>query len=111
MAEQAARGLVEIEAHLYQEAHLSAARRRVAAFIADTEGLTYEQRRDIELWYLDEQKHVAHMVTKRIADGVGAAEAANSIRFGRWLRGTLIAMVVIIVLTFVCTAVVMGSVS
>lgn len=109
MAEQAARGLADIEAHLYREAHLSAARQRVAAFIAETEGLTHEQREEIELWYLDEQKYVARMVTEHIADSIGAAEAANNVRFGRWLRGTLIAMVMITVVTFVCTAVVVGS--
>jgi hypothetical protein len=108
---QAARGLVDIEAYLYREAHLGAARRRVAAFTAKTDGLTYEQKRDIELWYLEEQEHVARMVTKHIADSVGAAEAAYHIRFGRWLRGTLIAMAVITVVTFVCTAVVVGSVA
>ncbi|MFG3297022.1 hypothetical protein ACGF3G_50680 [Streptomyces sp. NPDC048179] len=111
MAKQAARGLVEIEAHLYREAHLRAARGRVAAFVARTHGLTHEQRRDIELWYLDEQNYVARMVTQHIADSVGAAEAAHDIRFGRWLRGTLIAMAVITVVTFVCTAVVVGSVA
>ncbi|MFH9090156.1 hypothetical protein [Streptomyces sp. NPDC017673] len=111
MNKQAARGLVDIEAYLYREAHLSAARRRVTAFTARMDGLTHEQKRDIELWYLDEQKHVARMVTKHIADNVGAAETANNIRFGRWLRGTLIAMAVITMLTFVCTAVVVGSVS
>ncbi|MBG7699189.1 hypothetical protein HCJ76_14145 [Streptomyces sp. MC1] len=111
MNRQAARGLVDIEAYLYREAHLSAARRRVTAFTARTDGLTHEQKRDIELWYLQEQKYVARMVTKYIADSVGAAEAANNVRFGRWLRGTLIAMAVITLVTFVCTAVVVGSVA
>ncbi|CAM5601226.1 MULTISPECIES: hypothetical protein [Streptomyces] len=111
MNKQAARGLVDIEAYLYREAHLTAARRRVTAFTARMDGLTHEQKRDIELWYLEEQKYVARMVTKYIADSVGAAETANNIRFGRWLRGTVIAMAVITVLTFVCTAVVVGSVS
>ncbi|MFJ8792463.1 hypothetical protein [Streptomyces sp. NPDC102462] len=45
------------------------------------------------------------MVTRHIADSAGAAEAAHDVRFGRWL-GALIAMV-----TFVCTAVVVGSVA
>jgi hypothetical protein len=108
---QAARGLVDIEAYLYREAHLSAARRRVAAFTGRTDGLTHEQKRDIELWYLEEQKHVARMVTQHIADSIGAAEAANLMRFGRWLRGTLIAMAVIILVTFAGTAVVVGSVA
>ncbi|QOV45175.1 hypothetical protein [Streptomyces chromofuscus] len=109
--EQAARGLVDIEAYLYRAAHLSAARRRVAAFTEQTDGLTHAQKRDIELWYLEEQKYVARLVTKHIADSIGAVEAANRVRFGRWLRGTLIAMAVITVLTFVCTAVVVGSVT
>ncbi|WP_329528400.1 hypothetical protein [Streptomyces sp. NBC_01462] len=109
--EQAARGLVDIEAYLYRAAHLGAARQRVAAFTARTDGLTHEQRRAIELWYLDEQVGVARMVTDHIADSVGAAEAANRIRFRRWLRGTLISMVVITMVTFVCTAMVVGSVT
>ncbi|WP_030184625.1 hypothetical protein [Streptomyces sp. NRRL S-813] len=104
---QAARGLVDLEAYLYREGHLSAARRRVAAFTAKEVGLTREQKRDIELWYLEEQKYVARMVKEY----VGAVEAVNHIRFGRWLRGTLSAMPVITVVTFVCTAVVVGSVA
>ncbi|MFJ4624383.1 hypothetical protein [Streptomyces sp. NPDC088812] len=106
---QAARGLADLEAYLYREAHLSTARRRVAAFTGQTDGLTHEQKRDIELWYLEEQKYVARMVTQHIADSIGAAEAANHIRFGRWLRGTLIAMAVITMVTFVGTAAVMAS--
>lgn len=51
------------------------------------------------------------MVTDHIADSVGATEAANRIRFRRWLRGTLISMVVITMVTFVCTAMVVGSVT
>ncbi|WP_394428140.1 hypothetical protein [Streptomyces sp. SGAir0957] len=107
--EQASRGLADIEAYLYREARLSSARRRVAAFIERTEGLTYEQRRDIEEWYLDEQIYVARMVTEHIAESVDAAEEAHHTRFARWLRGTLCAMVVTVVVTFVCTAVVVGS--
>ncbi|MFJ8357212.1 hypothetical protein [Streptomyces sp. NPDC093984] len=108
---QAARGLVDIEAYLYREAHLSAARRRVAAFVGRADGLTHEQKRDIERWYLEEQEYVACMVTKHIADSIGSAEEANHIRFARWLRGTLIAMAVITMVTFVVTAVVVGSVT
>ncbi|MBW8699133.1 hypothetical protein MBT84_05990 [Streptomyces sp. MBT84] len=109
--EQAARGLVEIEGYLHRAAHLGVARRRVAAFTARTDGLTHEQRRAIELWYIEEQQWVARMVTDHIADSVGAAEAANRVRFRRWLRGTLICMVVITMATIVCTAVVVGSVT
>ncbi|GHE98580.1 hypothetical protein GCM10014715_63470 [Streptomyces spiralis] len=108
---QAARGLIDLEAYLYREAHLSTARRRVAAFTEKAVGLTREQKRDIELWYLEEQKYMARMVTEYVADSVGAVEAANHIRFGRWLRGTLIATAVITVVTFVCTAVVVASVA
>ncbi|MBT2408983.1 hypothetical protein J7I94_00160 [Streptomyces sp. ISL-12] len=106
---QAARGLVDIEAYLHQEAHLGAARRRVTAFTARTDGLTQEQRRDIESWYLDEQRYVARMVTQHIADRLDAADAAHRVRFARWLRGTMIAMTVITLVTFVGTAVVVGS--
>jgi hypothetical protein len=106
---QAARGLVDIEAYLYREAHLSAACRRVAAFTGRAEGLTHQQKRDIELWYIEEQDHMARMVTKHIADTIGAAEEANRVRFARWLRGTLIATAVIAMVTFVGTAVLVGS--
>ncbi|KUJ36259.1 hypothetical protein ADL25_33480 [Streptomyces sp. NRRL F-5122] len=41
--EQAARGLADVEAYLYQEAHLSAARLRVAAFLAQSAGLSHRQ--------------------------------------------------------------------
>ncbi|MGX1267914.1 hypothetical protein [Streptomyces phaeoluteigriseus] len=108
---QAARGLADIQAYLYREAHFSAARRRVSAFTERADGLTHGQKRDIEQWYLEEQKYVAHMVTKHIADSLGAAEAAHHLRFGRWLRGTMIAMAVIGLVTFVCTAVVVGTVA
>ncbi|WP_217140797.1 hypothetical protein [Streptomyces sp. AC627_RSS907] len=107
----AARGLADIEAHLYREAHLSTVRRRVAAFTGQTDGPTHEQKRDIELRYPEERKYAARMVTKHIADSIGAAEAASHVRFGRWLSGTLIAMTVITTVTFVGTAVVMASVA
>lgn len=79
------------------------------AFTETRDGLSREQKRDIELWYLAEQKYVARIVTKHIDDSVGAAEAAHHVRFRRWLRGTLLAMVMINVVTFVCTAVAVGS--
>ncbi|MEV7450201.1 hypothetical protein [Streptomyces nigra] len=108
-SKQAARGLADIQAYLYREAHLSAARRRVSAFTERTDGLTLGQKRDLEEWYLEEQKYVARVVTEHIADSIGAAEAAHRRRFGRWLRGTLIAMTVIGLTIFVCTAAVVGS--
>jgi hypothetical protein len=108
-SKQAARGLAGIQAYLYREAHLSAARRRVSAFTERTDGLTHGQKRDLEQWYLEEQKYVARLVTEHIADSVGAAEAAHRLRFARWLRGTLIAMTAIGLTIFVCTAVVVGS--
>ncbi|MFC8222799.1 hypothetical protein ACFUTY_32085 [Streptomyces sp. NPDC057362] len=107
---QAARGLVDIEAFLYREAQLRAARQRVADFTARADGLSFEQRRRIELWYLEEQQYVAHMVTEHIADSLNAAEEVHRIRFGRWLRGTLIGMFLITVAACVCTAVVVGTV-
>ncbi|MCW1099311.1 hypothetical protein OJ963_36470 [Streptomyces sp. RS2] len=108
-SKQAARGLADIQAFLYREAHLSAARRRVSAFTARAGGLTQGQRRDLERWYLEEQKYVARMVTEHIAERIGAMEAAHRLRFGRWLRGTMIAMTGIGLTIFVCTAVVVGS--
>ncbi|MFI1290881.1 hypothetical protein ACH4VM_20830 [Streptomyces sp. NPDC020792] len=110
-SKEAARGLADLQAYLYREAHLSAARRRVSAFTESTAGLTHGQKRDIEQWYLEEQKYVARMVTEHIADSVGAAEAEHHLRFGRWLRGTMLAMAVISLVTFVCTAVVVASVA
>ncbi|MBO1332476.1 hypothetical protein [Streptomyces sp. VRA16 Mangrove soil] len=97
--EQAARGLVDIEAYLYREAHLSAARLRVAAFIAQSEGLTHRQKRDIEEWYLDEQKYVAGMVTQHIADSIAEADADHHRRFLRRLHQLLTAVAVLTLLT------------
>ncbi|MEV7141642.1 hypothetical protein [Streptomyces tauricus] len=108
---QVARGLIDIEAYLYREAHLTTARRRVADFTARAGGLTDEQRSAIERWYVEEQEHVARVVTEHIAESVGAAAAEHRVRFGHWLRGTLAAMLLITVLAIVCTAVVVGSVS
>ncbi|MFD7388145.1 hypothetical protein ACFV46_06730 [Streptomyces sp. NPDC059852] len=108
-SKQAARGLADIQAFLYREAHLGAARRRVSAFTAKTDGLTHGQRMDLERWYLEEQEYVARMVTEHIAERLDAAEAAYRLRFGRWLRGTLIAMTAIGLAIFVCTAVAVGS--
>lgn len=91
-SEEAARGLTDIETFLYREAHLHAAHQRVADFTAREPGLTQEQKTDIERWYLEEQTHVARMVTEHIADSVHEAEERHRARLGRWLRGTMIAM-------------------
>jgi hypothetical protein len=107
--EQAARGLADIEAYLYREAHLSAARQRVAVFIARSAGLTHEQKRDIEEWYLDEQKHVAGVVTQHIADSIAEADSARQRRFLRWMRRMLIAVAVLTLLTFVATVFLVSS--
>lgn len=107
--EEAARGLGDIETFLYREAHVGAAQRRVADFTARTEGLTPEQKRDIERWYLAEQTYVARMVTDHIAERVQAVEAQHHVRIRQWLRGTLIAMVLITVAMIACVAVVLAS--
>lgn len=107
--EEAARGLTDIESLLYREAHLGAADRRVADFTARVEGLTPEQRRDIERWYVDEQKHVARMVTDHIAERVEAMEAQHRVRIRQWLRGTLTAMALITLALIACVVVVLGS--
>jgi hypothetical protein len=104
----AARGLIDIEAHLYREAHLSAARRRLAEFTARATDFSPGQQRDLERWYLDEQQYAARMVTDHIADSISAVEKAHRIRFGRWLRGTLMAMTLISVVLFVYAALVVG---
>jgi len=109
MSKQAARGLVDIEAYLYQQAHVSAARQRLAYFTQQTDGLTHEQKEDIERWYLAEQRYVAHMVTEHIAESITTAREEHRIRFGRWLRGTLIAMILITTIVIVGTTVVVGT--
>lgn len=108
---QAARGLADLEAYLYREAHLGAARRRVAAFTSRADGLTREQCGDIERWYLDEQRHVARMVTQHIAETISTAEEHHRVRFRRWLRGTLTAMTLITVAMAVCAVVAVGIVA
>ncbi|MER6536815.1 hypothetical protein ACWDE0_18685 [Streptomyces sp. 900105755] len=110
-SEEAARGLTDIQDFLYQQAHLRAARRRVAAFVAREPGLTREQKADIERWYLQEQAYVAHMVTEHIATSVSAVEQRHHARFGRWLRGTLTAMLLITAAMALCVAVVLAGAS
>ncbi|MGA5418247.1 MULTISPECIES: hypothetical protein [Streptomyces] len=92
---QTARGLADIEAYLYREAHLSAARQRLARFMARADDFSAEQKAELETWYLGEQRYVARMVTDHIADSISAVEDRHRVRFGRWLRGTLIGMTVI----------------
>ncbi|WP_405674771.1 hypothetical protein OG848_45085 [Streptomyces canus] len=107
--EEAARGLPNIEGFLYREAHRGATHRRVAAFTARVEGLTPEQKRNIEQWYVDEQKHVARMVTDHIAERVGAMEAQHHLRIRHWLRGTLTGMALITLAMIACVVVILGS--
>ncbi|MFJ9346516.1 hypothetical protein [Streptomyces sp. NPDC101237] len=104
----AARGLIDIEAYLYQEAHLSAARRRLAAFTAGADDFSPDQKHELERWYLDEQRYVARMVTDHIAGSVSAAEELHRVRLGRWLRGTLVGMALTLVVVIVCTALIVG---
>ncbi|GAA2331561.1 hypothetical protein OKJ48_11435 [Streptomyces kunmingensis] len=106
---EAARGLTDIETFLYREAHLRAARRRVTDFTARAPGLTEEQKSGIERWYLEEQIYVARMVTDHIADSISVMEEQHRGRFGRWLRGTMIAMALITVVAGLCVTVVIGS--
>ncbi|MEU2422039.1 hypothetical protein ABZ619_13600 [Streptomyces sp. NPDC007851] len=109
-SEEAARGLTDIQDFLYQQAHLRAARRRVAEFTAHEPGLTPVQKADIERWYLAEQTYVARLVTDHIAASVSAAEQRHHARFGHWLRGTLTAMILITVAMGLClTAVLAGT--
>ncbi|MFD7813915.1 hypothetical protein ACFV6E_13335 [Streptomyces sp. NPDC059785] len=109
-SKEAARGLTDIETFLYRDAHLRAARRRVAEFTARAPGLTEEQRHGIERWYLDEQVHVARMVTDHIADSISAVEERHRGRIGRWLRGTMIAMALITAAMAVGGTVLIGTV-
>ncbi|MFJ9714273.1 hypothetical protein [Streptomyces sp. NPDC101234] len=105
---EAERGLTDIETYLYREAHLQAARRRVAAFTARASGLTQVQKTDIERWYLDEQKYVARMVTEHISDRISVVEERHHVRFRHWLRGTAIAMA-LITAAMLCVAVMLGT--
>ncbi|MGW0211096.1 hypothetical protein ACWDZ8_36860 [Streptomyces sp. NPDC003233] len=108
VSDEAARGLTDIEAFLYEESHLQAARQRVADFTARAPGLTQEQKLDIERWYLDEQRYVARILTDHIADRISAVEEQHHVRFGRWLRGTMTAMALITV-AMLCVAVMLGT--
>jgi len=107
--DEAARGLSDIEGFLYREAHMGAVYRRVADLTARVEGLTPEQQRDIGKWYVDEQRHVARMVTDHIAEQVGAMEARHRVRVRQWLRGTLVAMVLVTLAMSACVVVILGS--
>lgn len=107
--EEAARGLSDIESFLYREAHLHAARQRVADFTARAPGLSAQQRTDIERWYLQEQRHVARMVTEHIADSISAVEAQHHLHIGRWRRATLTAMAAITMVMALCAAVIAGT--
>ncbi|MGW2958834.1 hypothetical protein ACWDGI_10145 [Streptomyces sp. NPDC001220] len=109
--EEAARGLTDIQDFLYQQAHLRAARRRVADFTAQEPGLTQDQRTDIERWYLAEQTYVARMVTEHIAASIHVVEQRHRARFGHWLRGTLTAMILITVVMALCVTVVLVGAS
>ncbi|MCX4572865.1 hypothetical protein [Streptomyces sp. NBC_01571] len=109
-SEEAARGLTDIENFLYRESHLGAAHRRAADFTARVPGLTRQQRIDIEEWYVEEQRHVARMVTEHIADSISVVEKQHHVRFGRWLRGTLAAMALITaVMVVVSVVLVVGA--
>lgn len=109
--EEAARNLTDIEEFLYRQAHLAAARRRVADFTARAPGLTQEQKMDIVRWYFEEQRYVARMVTEHIADRINVVEEQHHVRFRRWLRGTLTVMVLITLAMGLCVAVVLGTLS
>ncbi|MDX2583280.1 hypothetical protein PV349_07675 [Streptomyces sp. WI04-05A] len=107
--EEAARGLPDIEGFLYREAHMGATYRRVADFTARVEGLTPEQKRHIEQWYVAEQRHVAHLVTDHIAERTSALEAQHRVRIRHWLRGTLTGMALITLAMIACVVVILGS--
>ncbi|MGW1540055.1 hypothetical protein ACWCPM_07285 [Streptomyces sp. NPDC002309] len=107
--EDAARGLLEIEHFLYRQAHMAAARRRVAALLAHVPELTGEQRARIEQWYLEEQRYVARMVTGHITDALEAEQEKHDLRFGRWLRGTRASMILITSIMMLAVVVVLKS--
>ncbi|WP_236584448.1 hypothetical protein [Streptomyces sp. MBT53] len=107
--EEAARGLPDIEDFLYQEAHMGATNRRLTDLTTRVDGLTPEQKRDIGKWYVDEQRHVARMVTDHIAERLDAMEARHQARIRQWLRGTLVAMALITLAMTACVVVIVGS--
>ncbi|MFD7436075.1 hypothetical protein [Streptomyces sp. NPDC059861] len=107
--EEAARGLIDMEHFLYRQAHMAAARRRVAAFLAYVPELTLEQRVRIERWYVEEQRHVARMVTGHITNALEAAQEEHELRLGRWLRGTRTSMILISLTMVLVVAVILGS--
>ncbi|MER6081041.1 hypothetical protein [Streptomyces sp. NPDC001833] len=110
-SKEAARGLTDIETFLYRHAHLEAARQRVTVFTTRVPGLTREQKVDIESWYLKEQTYVARMVTEHIAAHVTEVQQRHRVRFTRWLRGTLTAMILTSVAMALCFAVLLKSLS
>ncbi|MFJ4467787.1 hypothetical protein ACIP2X_09985 [Streptomyces sp. NPDC089424] len=107
--QEAVRGLNDIEHYLYRQAHMTAARRRVAAFLAYVPELTGEQKVRIERWYLEEQRYIARMVTGHITAALETAQERHDQRFGRWLRGTRTSMIVITLIMGLVVAVVLGS--
>ncbi|MCI3278128.1 hypothetical protein [Streptomyces cylindrosporus] len=107
--DEAARGLIDIEGFLYRNAHLEAARRRVADFTARARELSPEQKLEIEQWYLDEQQYVARMVTDHIADSINTVEQRHHARIRQWMRGTLTAMVLVTLAMVACVVVVLAS--
>ncbi|MEN1889912.1 hypothetical protein ACFY1B_39190 [Streptomyces mirabilis] len=108
-SKEAARGLTDIETFLYRHAHLEAARQRVRVFTTRVPGLTEEQKVDIASWYLKEQTYVARMVTDHLAANISEVQQQHRVRFMRWLRGTLTAMILITVAMTLCFAVLLGS--
>lgn len=102
--EEAARGLIDIESYLYRRSHAGEARRRVAGFTARVEGLTREQQREIEQWYVAEQLYVARMVTDHIAARIHIVEEHRSQTWRR-LRATLATMALLTFAVVVCVVV------
>ncbi|MET9353154.1 hypothetical protein ABZY14_09100 [Streptomyces sp. NPDC006617] len=106
---EAASGLTDIESFLYREAHEGAARRRAAEFTARTPGLSPEQKRRIEQWYVHERKHIARMVTDHIPDRIESLEEQHRVRLRsrRWAMITVMACLTAVLI--VCVAVSLGA--
>jgi hypothetical protein len=105
-SEQAARGLKEIEDYLYRESHLAAAYQRVTALTEHMRDLTQGQKAAVERWYLDEQRHVAYMVTEHIAELVDEMKGRHRVRLRRWIVGMLgVSVLVVAGAVGVCVAV------
>ncbi|MFJ6632294.1 hypothetical protein ACIQMR_12965 [Streptomyces sp. NPDC091376] len=109
-ADEAARGLTDIEGFLYWEAHRRSAHHRAAEFVARVTGLSEGQKAEIEWWYVEEQIRVSRRMTQHMAAHFTAVEKHHAKRYAQLRRGvygatTLIALSML----SLCIAVILGT--